>query len=299
MSLNKGIIKKYSQALYNIVVKENDVNQISVRLHSIKSILKSIPELNQLLITRRVGIKDKIAILTNILGNKMSDIEMDLMVLLMENGHVRLLEEIVKRFDYLVDKDSEGVIIEELFTSIDGSNHGSINFVEVRVPEQNVVGDIGKGIPVAIDKILRERLEQAAIASGMTLRVIKLLEAHLSERNGAGKRMGDIEGIRLRYADMRIKTYAIRSVLYRTSKMLDESNDFINEITMARVFCTETASEVIDWGLQIYGSRSLIRGHPLEEMYRRIRSMRLAGGASDVLRLNVSRGVFDFQSGIL
>ena len=200
---------------------------------------------------------------------------------------------------FVVDKGSNGVIIEELFTSIDGSNHGRVNFVDVEVPTQNIVGEIGKGIPAAIDRILRERLEQAAVASGMAIRATKLLETHLSEINGAGKRMGDIEGIRLRYADMRIKTYAIRSVLYRTSNMIDESNDFINEITMAKVFCTETASEVIDWALQIFGGRSLIKGHPLEEMYRRIRSMRLAGGASDVLRLNVSRGVFDFQSGTL
>ena len=200
---------------------------------------------------------------------------------------------------FVVDKDSDGVIVEEIFTSIDGSNHARVHFVDVKVPKQNIVGKIGEGIPAAIDRILRERLEQAAIASGMAIKATKLLENHLSKRNSAGKRMADIEGIRLRYADMRIKTYAIRSVLYRTSAMIDDSDDAINEITMAKVFCTETASEVIDWALQIFGGRSLINGHPLEEMYRRIRSMRLAGGASDVLRLNVSRGVFDFQSGIL
>ena len=84
MSVNKGIVKKYTQALYSIALKENNINQISSRLHSIKGILKSIPELNQLLVTRRVGVQDKMAILDNILGNKISDIEMDLMVLLLQ-----------------------------------------------------------------------------------------------------------------------------------------------------------------------------------------------------------------------
>ena len=75
MSVNKGIIKKYSQALYKVAVKENDINQISTRLHSIMNILKSVPALNQLLSTRRVQVQDKMIMLKNILGDKISDIE--------------------------------------------------------------------------------------------------------------------------------------------------------------------------------------------------------------------------------
>jgi len=82
MSKNKGIIKKYAQALFKVVVKEDDINQVSDRLNSIRSILKSVPELNQLFITRRVQVQDKMIMLKNILGDKISDIEMDLMVLL-------------------------------------------------------------------------------------------------------------------------------------------------------------------------------------------------------------------------
>ena len=86
MSINKGIIKKYTQGLFKVVVKENDINQVSDRLHNIISILKSVPELNQFLITRRVQVQDKINMLKNILGDNISNIEMDLMVLLMEMG---------------------------------------------------------------------------------------------------------------------------------------------------------------------------------------------------------------------
>ena len=85
MPVNKGIIKKYAQAAYKIAVKEQDVNKISVRLHNVRNILKSVPELNQLLITRRIQVQDKITMLKNILGNKISDIEMDVMFLLIEN----------------------------------------------------------------------------------------------------------------------------------------------------------------------------------------------------------------------
>ena len=112
MSINKGIIKKYAQALYKVAVKKNDINQISTRLHSIRNILKSVPALNQLLSTRRVQVQDKMIMLKNILGDKISDIEMDLMVLLIENGHIMLFGEVIKRFDYLIDKNSEVIKVQ-------------------------------------------------------------------------------------------------------------------------------------------------------------------------------------------
>ena len=118
MAINKGIIKKYTQALFKVAVKENDINQISDCLHNIRSILKSVPELNQLLITRRVKVQDKINMLKNILGDNISNIEMDLMVLLMENGHMMLFGEVVKRFDYLLEKESKVVKVQITSSSI-------------------------------------------------------------------------------------------------------------------------------------------------------------------------------------
>ena len=118
MPVNKGIIKKYAQAAYKIAVKEQDVNKISVRLHNVRNILKSVPELNQLLITRRIQVQDKITMLKNILGNKISDIEMDVMSLLIENGHMNLFGEVVKRFDYLLDKESKLVKVHITSSSI-------------------------------------------------------------------------------------------------------------------------------------------------------------------------------------
>ena len=118
MSKNKGIIKKYAQGLYKVALTEENVTQISVRLHSIKNILKSVPELNQLFITRRVQIEDKMVMLKNILGDKISGIEMDLIVLLIENGHMLLYGEILKRFDYLLDKESKVVKVRITSSSI-------------------------------------------------------------------------------------------------------------------------------------------------------------------------------------
>ena len=169
MSKNKDIIKKYAQLLYQVAVKEDDINQISDYLHSIRSILKSVPELNQLFITRRVQVQDKMIMLKNILGDKISDIVMDLMVLLMENGHMMLLGEVVKRFDYLKDKDSE--IIKVQITS------------STRLPDDEVQR-ISLNIENKIHKKVEVTMEtDTSIVGGIKLRVGNtLIDGSVSNR---------------------------------------------------------------------------------------------------------------------
>jgi len=169
MSVNKGIIKKYSQALYKVAVKEDDINQISNRLHSIKSILKSVPELNQLLITRRVQMEDKMIMLKNILGDIISDIEMDLTVLLMENGHMMLFGEVIKRFDYLLDKNSQVIKIRITSSS-------RLSDDEVQQISSKIENKIQKKVDVKIET-------DTSIIGGIKLRVGNtLIDGSISSR---------------------------------------------------------------------------------------------------------------------
>ena len=169
MSKNKGIIKKYAQGLYKVALTEENVTQISVRLHSIKNILKSVPELNQLFITRRVQIEDKMLILKNILGDKISGIEMDLIVLLIENGHMLLYGEVLERFDYLIDKDSK--IIKVQITS------------STRLPDDEVQ-KISSTIENKIQKKLNVKIDtDTSLVGGIKLRVGNtLIDGSVSNR---------------------------------------------------------------------------------------------------------------------
>ena len=169
MSKNKSIIKKYAQGLYKVALNEEKVTQISVCLHSIKNILKSVPELNQLFITRRVQIEDKIVILKNILGDKISGIEMDLLVLLIENGHMLLYGEVLERFDYLIDKDSE--IIKVQITA------------STRLPDDEVQ-KISSKIENKIQKKLNVKMDtDISLVGGIKLRVGNtLIDGSVSNR---------------------------------------------------------------------------------------------------------------------
>ena len=169
MSINKGIIKKYAQGLYKVALKDENVTQFSVRLHSIMNILRLVPELNQLFITHRVQIEDKIVMLKNILGDKISGIEMDLIVLLIENGHMLLYGEILKRFDYLLDKKSE--ITKVQITS------------STRLPDDEVQ-KISSTIENKIQKKLNVKMDtDTSLVGGIKLRIGNtLIDGSVSNR---------------------------------------------------------------------------------------------------------------------
>jgi alkylation response protein AidB-like acyl-CoA dehydrogenase len=99
---------------------------------------------------------------------------------------------------------------------------------------------------------------------------------------------------------LRIATYAARSVLYRTARLVEENAEAaINEVMAAKVFCTEQAGFVADQAVQLASGGALVEGHPLERLYREVRSLRFTGGASDILRLNIARGRIEFDAGSL
>jgi alkylation response protein AidB-like acyl-CoA dehydrogenase len=111
--------------------------------------------------------------------------------------------------------------------------------------------------------------------------------------------LGVREGVRLRYADLRIRAFAARSMVYRTARMAAAGENIVNEGIACKVFATEMLSDVVDGGIQLVGGKALTVGHPLEKLYRQARSLRLAEGASDVLRLNLARGRLDLDKGVL
>lgn len=199
----------------------------------------------------------------------------------------------------VIDRDTPGVVLERRFQSLDGSHHAVFRFDDARIPASHVIGKPGEGLPRAMRQIGDTRLAIAADAVGSCRFIVEFVTEHLLAPHASGSPLGSREGVRLRYADLRIKTYAARSLLYRTARLAESGANIVNEGICAKVFTTETLSEVVDTAIQLVGGKALTVGHPLEKLYREARSLRLAEGASDVLRLNLARGRLDLDKGVL
>jgi acyl-CoA dehydrogenase len=199
----------------------------------------------------------------------------------------------------VIDRECAGVEISRQFTSMEGGGHTSMEFNDVRISNNNVIGKIGEGMPRALGNIGNVRLMVSAQATGMCMWAIDFVEQHLAAPHRSGSPLGDREGVRMRFADMRIETYVARSALYRTARLADTGENVVNETIAAKVFCTETAGRVIDTAVQLVGGQALVRGHPLEALYRQVRSLRLVEGASDLLRINLAKGKLELKKGRL
>ena len=199
----------------------------------------------------------------------------------------------------IIDRTLPGVEIKEQFETEDGSRHAYIQFNGVQVPMAHIVGSPGKGASVAMGAIASVRLVLASQSVGLCQWVINYTKETLNRPTQDGTTLGSKEGVRLRYADMRIKTYAARSMVYRTARLADAGENVVNELMATKVFSTETVGQVIDTAIQLYGGRAIESKHPLTQLASRIRAWRFAEGASDILRLNLVRGDLELGKGVL
>lgn len=199
----------------------------------------------------------------------------------------------------VIDADAPGVSIEQRFETLDGSHHAAFRFDGVHVAADRLVGRPGEGLPRALRQIGDTRLAIAAQAVGYARWAVDHARTHLLAPHHSGETLGTREGVRLRYAELRIRTFAARSMVYRTARLGESGANIVNEGIACKVYATETAGEVVDAAMQLVGGKALTVGHPLERLYRKVRALRIAEGASDVLRLNLARGDLELNKGVL
>ncbi len=199
----------------------------------------------------------------------------------------------------VIDRATPGVEIARRFESLDGSHHAAYRFTEARIPEHHLIGKPGEGMPRAMRQIGDTRLAIAASCTGHLRWIDDYLVEHLKTPDRSGKARGAKEGVRLRYADTRITAFAVRSMVYRTARLADSGANIVNEGIACKVMATEALGTAVDTAIQLVGGSALVRGHPLERLYRQARALRLAEGGSDVLRLNLARGRLDLNKGVI
>ena len=197
----------------------------------------------------------------------------------------------------VIDTDTQGVILEKRFNSLDGSHHAAFRFDNVQVPVSHVIGEPGQGLPKALRQIGDVRLIFAAQACGYLIWIMDLLQSHLQSPDKDGAPRGNKDVVRWHYADLRIKAFAARSMLYRTARLADAGENIVNEGMACKVFATECIGEAVDTAIQLVGGGALVDDHPLALLYKKVRAWRLAEGASDVLRLNIGRGILELGKG--
>ncbi|HEX8831040.1 MAG TPA: acyl-CoA dehydrogenase family protein, partial [Longimicrobium sp.] len=169
-----------------------------------------------------------------------------------------------------------------------GSNQTELRFRDVRVPRENVLGEVGQGFKLAMRILNSGRQGLSAGAAGGVKRCLEMASRHAAGRRQFGKPIAEFELIQGKLAAMAADAYTAESAAYFTTGLADRGDvDYALESAAAKVWNSDALDRAVDETVQIAGGRGFVKGYPYERMYRDARITRIFEGTNEVLRLFV------------
>ena len=158
------------------------------------------------------------------------------------------------------------------------------------VPRENMVGNVGAGLAIAMATLDVFRTTVAAAALGMARRALDETLAHVRQRKVFGGVLSDLQLVQGKLSDMAVAIDTSALLVYRSAWTKDcLAQRVTREAAMAKLHATESAQQVIDAAVQLHGGMGVTKGHIVESLYRDVRALRIYEGASEVQQTIIAR----------
>jgi len=169
-----------------------------------------------------------------------------------------------------------------------GSPTSLITFDEVRVPKENVLGQVGLGFVTFMKTLDIGRVSLGAATLGGAQAALEASLRWVKARSQFGRPIANMQSIQFMLADMATEIEALRSLVYRTAWLVDSGRPFIKEAGMCKLMGSEIASRCIDRALQIHGALGYSRDFPLERGWRDARIAEIFEGTNEIQRIVIA-----------
>ncbi len=193
---------------------------------------------------------------------------------------------------FLLPKDLVGFSVAEKIEVIAPHPLARLAFERVCVPASAMIGAPGDGFKIAMATLDIFRATVGAAALGFARRALDEAAARVRERKLFGGPLADLQMVQEKIAEMALDVDAAALLVYRAAWAKDNGAGRVTrEASMAKLFATERAQEVIDKAVQLHGGDGVRRGAVVERLYREIRALRIYEGASEVQKVVIARQV--------
>ena len=192
---------------------------------------------------------------------------------------------------FAVPRAAPGVRLVRELRTLDGGRHGVFELTAVAVAAADLVGEVGQGLPRAMESIGAVRLRIAATACGTARWVLDDLRARVRRPHRSGTPLADHEQVQALVADCAMDCYAARAATWAAARLAESGAPAVAETAMAKALATEAAGRVVDRAIQLTGGAAVVAGHPLARLYTRVRAWRIGEGTTEVLKLVIGRAL--------
>lgn len=164
-------------------------------------------------------------------------------------------------------------------------------FTECRVPMANLIGDPGRGRTHAATNLARERLSIAVSACASARRALRLAVGHTGSRQAFGGPLSQLQSVRMSLAEMYSETAVVQEFVDRCVTALNDNELTAVDAATAKYKATELEWFVVDHTLQLFGGYGYMEEYPIARIWRDARVQRIYGGANEVMKDIIGRGV--------
>ena len=192
---------------------------------------------------------------------------------------------------FIVDAETPGFIIAERIEVIAPHPLARLRFTNCRIPATQRIGDPGGGFKVAMATLNVFRTSVAAAALGFARRALDEALRRATTRQMFGQALSDFQLTQAKLATMATGIDAAALLTYRAAWLRDRGQPVTVEAAMAKMTATETAQQVIDAAMQIFGGLGVAADQTVARLYSEIRPLRIYEGATEVQQLIVARGI--------
>ncbi|RHZ84808.1 hypothetical protein Glove_74g26 [Diversispora epigaea] len=172
---------------------------------------------------------------------------------------------------------------------IRASSTCTLNFDEIKVPESNVLGEIGKGYKYAIEILNEGRIGIAAQMIGLAQGAFDSALPYLFERKAFGNYIGEFQGMQHQYAQIATEIEAARLLTYNAARMKQEGKDFVKEAAFAKLYSSQIAEKAASKSIEWMGGVGFTREFPVEKFYRDAKIGSIYEGTSNMQLTTIAK----------
>jgi len=192
---------------------------------------------------------------------------------------------------FIVEKEFDGFSVgkKENKLGIRASSTTELVFDGVRVPGENVLGEVGKGYKTAIETLNEGRIGIGAQMIGLAQGALDHTVKYVGEREQFGRTIGSFQGVQFQLAEMATEIMAARLMVYNAARLKDAGEPFLVEAAMGKLFSSEVAQKVASVCIDLHGGYGFTKEYPVEKLYRDAKIGSIYEGTSNMQKQTIAR----------